>query len=540
MMPYDKSLVKQILEKGDKQEVRALFAFDSSNTEHEVITKYKIWSRYLLPGHFTFPDSKYHKMMDRYNYQVYRGLDEEAEETKKYFVNIFYRGGAKTTKTKLWRAFCIANDLDHSKKYYKILTKDIKNAKQSVTDIYNMFMNKAIKYYYPELFKKTELKREKRMDSFTTATGIKMTAGSVGVDQRGQQQGAEETTRPDDIWFDDFETRKTLMSAPETHKIWQNMEEARTGLSKDGSATYTCNYLSERGNVHKLVEKGGKGDRILFIVPIKIGREPTWPEAYTIEEIDNIEKNADDFPGEYMNEPSAGPGIFFDRASLAKQEKKEPVRTIADFKIFHTYNASHRYGLGADVAGGVGLDSSTTCIWDFTTFPSRVVATFKSNLIKPDDFGDEIKNQGDRYGGCIVAPENNKFDMCIGRLKQLKYEKIYFQEMKDTKVGIPPKTKTLGWNTNADTKSKMLFQLQKAVANGHAELSDPDIIAELSGYTRDDMMDKDEDPRLVSSTRHFDLLMACAIGYQMKNFAEVSEDKEGFSQPDYESPLLDN
>lgn len=539
-MPYNKLLVKEILEKGDKQEIRALFAFDSSNTEQEVLLKYRLWSRYFFPGHFTFPDSKYHKQMDSYNYQVYRGLDEENDEIKKYFVNIMHRGGAKTTKTKLWVAFCISNDTEHTKRYFKVLTKDINNAKQVITDIYNMFMHKAMRYYYSELFQKTELKKEERMDSFTTATGVKMKAGSVGMDQRGQQQGSEETARPDYIWFDDFETRKTLMSAVETNKIWLNMEEARTGLSKDGCAVYTCNYLSERGNVHKLVEKGGKGDRILFIVPIKINGEPTWPEAYTMAEINNIEKNADDFSGEYMCEPSAGADIFFDRSSLKKQERKEPVRVIADFKIFHPYNASHRYGIGADVAGGVGLDSCASCVWDFSSFPSRVSATFKSNTIKPDIFGDELKSEGDRFGSCIIAPENNKFDMCIGRLKHLEYENIFFQEMKTTKVGMPPKTKTLGWNTNRDTKNKMLFELKKAVEDGHVELSDPDLIDEMASYTRDDLMDKDEDPRLISATRHFDLLMACAIGYQMKNHATVQEEGDGYSQPDYESPLLDN
>jgi DNA-binding response OmpR family regulator len=34
-----------------------------------------------------------------------------------------------------------------------------------------------------------------------------------------------------------------------------NLEEARNGLSKNGGIIYLCNYLSERGNVHKLVQK---------------------------------------------------------------------------------------------------------------------------------------------------------------------------------------------------------------------------------------------------------------------------------------------
>ena len=63
------------------------------------------------------------------------------------------------------------------------------------------------------------------------------------------------------------------------------------------------------------------------------------------------------------------------------------------------------------------------------------------------------------------------------------------------------------------------------------ELSDPDLIAEARAYSRDDFMDRDEDPRL--ATRHFDLLIGCAIAWQMKDFAEVAE-ADSYEQPEYE------
>lgn len=40
-------------------------------------------------------------------------------------------------------------------------------------------------------------------------------------------------------------------------------------------------------------------------------------------------------------------------------------------------------------------------------------------------------------------------------------------------------------------------------------------------YTRNDVIDNEPDPRL--STRHFDLLMATAIAWQMKDYAEVKK-----------------
>lgn len=516
--------MEEILETADPRELRGLFAFDSTHTEEEVLTQFKIWGRYLFPKFFKSDDAPFHVDIDRFNYQIYSG-------ELKTFVNIVFRGGAKTTRTKLFIAFCIANDIDHRRKYFKVLTKDIANGKQIVTDIYNLLI--SVQWLYPEIFQKTDFKKEERMDSFTTFTGVKMRAGTVGTDQRGQIQ---EDARPDFIWFDDFETRKTLRSAVETKTIWDNMEEAKTGLSKDGGAVYTCNYVSERGNVHKLVQKKDNPNTEVLIVPIKFEGKPMW-DAYTIEEINQIEADADDFEGEYLCEPSAGHDVFIDRNSIDRQPKLSPIQEIAGFKIFHRYNPSHRYAGAHDVAGGVALDSSTSVFIDFSTTPNRVVATYRNNLIKPDDFGDEIASQGKRFGECLLAPENNKYDMCIGRLKQI-YPNIYFTQQKETRVGLDPRTKYYGWNTNRMTKPKMLHELKGAIQDGHLELSDPDLIAEARSYSRDDLMDTEEDVRL--TTRHFDLLMACAIAWQMRNFAEVKKEEEAYIQPEYENPMMDN
>ena len=512
--------VEEILDNGDRGETRALFAFDTRTTEDEILVKFNLWARWFFPQYFKAYDAPFHRDIDTFNLRVYLG-------TLKFFVDIVFRGGAKTTRTKLFLAFCIANDEEHRRKYLKVLTKDTANSRQIVTDIYNMLITERVHYYYPEIFEKTVEKREETMASFTTATGVKVRAGTVGTDQRGDIQ---EDARPDFVWFDDFETRKTLRSAVETQGIWDNMEEAKNGLSKDGGAVYTCNYLSERGNVHKLVQPS-PGKEVL-IVPIRFDGQPMW-DAYTVEEIARIEREADDFAGEYLCEPSAGADVFFDRSCLDRQIKKTPKRNIAGFKIFHEYDPSHRYGSGHDVAGGVGLDSSTSVFIDFSTTPSRVAATYKSNVIAPDTFGDEIKSEAERFGECIVAPEsNNHGNATIARLKQI-YPNIFFKEEKETRAGLPPRVRYYGWHTNADTKPKALFALKKAVEDGHLELSDPDLIAELRSYTRDDLMDRDEDVRL--TTRHFDLLMAAAIAYQMKDYAQAKPAAEGgYQQPAYE------
>lgn len=519
--------IEKVLQENNPEDLKALFSFDDE-PDYLIIDKFNLWARHFFGKYFIYDDAPFHEEIDDNNLKAYLGLIDS-------FTDIGFRGAAKTARTKLFMAFCIANDLKHRRKYIKVLAEDPTNSVQVTTDIYNMLINPEVLRVYPEIFAKTKYKREERKDTFTTATGVKILADTVGTSARGALQ---EEARPDFIWFEDFENRKTLKSAVITQTIWNNMEEAKNSLSINGSALYNCNYLSERGNVHKLVSKDDGVKNIVLITPIKKNGKPTWPSAYTIEMINDKEKSADDFAGEYMCEPSAGADIFFDRECLKKQEHKKPINKSSEFKIFHEYNPEHRYGGGMDIAGGVGLDSSTSVFIDFSTVPSRVVATFKSNTIKPDLFGDEINSQAEIFGKPIIAPENNKFDMCIGRLKQLEYPKMYFTERKDTKVGaISAKIRTLGWNTNSDTKPKMLFKLRQAVKDGNLELSDPDIIKELWSYTRDDLMDRDIDARL--TTRHFDLLMACAIAYMMKDFAtEASKEEAYVPEVPYQLPGL--
>ncbi len=517
--------IKRILNEGDIEDIRSLFAFDRTTPDVAVLLRFKLWTAKFFPQYFKVEDASFHNEIDANNLKVYRhDIDE--------FLDGAFRGAAKTTRTKLFFAFVIANDTEHMMRYLKVATKDVANAKQIVTDLYNMLATGLVRYYYPELFKKTSEKRQETMGVFTTATGVMVRATTVGVEQRGQMQ---EDARPDVIWFDDFETRKTLRSAVESYSIKDNMEEAMDGMACARSgAIYTCNYISERGNVHRLVQPAP--GRVVMLTPI-ITEDGIimWAAKYTMDDITRLKATASDFAGEYLNQPSAGFDVYFDRASLDRQVKKVPIKEIAGFKIFHDYNASHRYGSGADTAGGVGLDSSADVIIDFTTIPARVVATFASNTIQPDVFGFELISHGNRFGECIIGVENNKYDSVIRVLKEKDYPNIYFTEVEETRVGMPPKTRHYGWNTNSATKYILLTELKTAVEDGLLELSDPALIAELKSYTRDDLMDRDEDVRL--TTRHFDLLIACAIAWQMRKWSVVSQPKTGgYQQPAYEAP----
>lgn len=516
--------IQEILNGDDVIAKKALFQFDRTDNNEAVLLKFNLWARYFFPQYFESEDALFHETINEYNLKVYKGEIDS-------FVNVAFRGAGKDVKTKLFIPFCILNDIERSKKYYKILSADVQNSKQTATDIYNMLINPQVVEMYPDTFEKTKYKREETMQSFTTTTGIKLISDTIGTEQRGAIQ---EHARPDFIWFNDFETRKTLRSAVISKAIWDNIEEARTSLQKGGGCVYTCNYISEMGNVHKLVTDKLNLRKKVLITPImdKLGN-PTW-DRFTKEDIEIMRKTDDDFEGERMCEPSASKDVYFDRESLERMTPRLPVETIAGFKIFRKYNPSHRYGGGMDVAGGLGLDSSTSVFIDFDQVPAQVVGTYASNTILPEAFGDEIYSQANRFGGCIIAPENNKYDQVILKARMLG-AKLYTSAGRIIKIHSVAPT-TFGWNTNMLTKSTMLSALREAIESGLIELNDIDLINEAKSFTRNDIIDKPIDIRL--TTRHFDLLMACAIAWQMKDHArprrslmDVEEFMEGDKNP---------
>jgi hypothetical protein len=518
------SALKEILDGSDLLAKKALFQFSPKEDTRKILLKFNLWSRYFFPQYFQSRDGFFHEQIDTANIQAYKGeLDT--------FTDIAFKGAAKTSRTKLFTAFFVCNDREHFRRYVRVLAHDGDNSKQITLDVYNMLVNPRVAEMYPETFAKTEAKREEKMEAFTTATGVKVLADTVGSSQRGALQ---EEARPDFLWFEDFETRATLRSARVTQAIWDNMEEARTGLAVGGVCIYTCNYVSEMGNVHKLVGKEAPRRKVLITSILKEDGSSAWPERISLADIEDMRENDEDFEGERLCSPSASKDVMFDRETLDAMKPKEPVRTVSDFRMFYEYDPSHRYGSGHDVAGGVQLDSSTSVFIDFETVPARVVATFKSDTIKPEPFGDEVKREGEYYGLPICGIEkNNHGHTTIARARHLGVT-LFKTPQKETKVQQGGQATEYGWRTDTLSKPRMVNALVKAVNDGHLYLADKHLIDECKSYTRNDQMDDEKDPRL--TTRHFDLLIARAIAWQMKAHTVESKEKEDdFVQPESET-----
>lgn len=196
---------------------------------------------------------------------------------------------------------------------------------------------------------------------------------------------------------------------------------------------------------------------------------------------------------------------LFDINKIALMNVIEGERA-GDWTYYKNARPDHRYVLAADVAEGVGQDSSTGVIWDFTPIKPEVVAIYKNNRITPDLFAHELVAGAKRYYMAMIAPErNNHGHATISRLKQIYPEELIYKDDKDR----------WGWETNLTTKPKMMVELSTAINNELVDIPSVPIQNEARRYDKENLNTArfDED-----ATQHWDLLIACAIGFQMKDY----------------------
>lgn len=202
----------------------------------------------------------------------------------------------------------------------------------------------------------------------------------------------------------------------------------------------------------------------------------------------------------------------------AEREAIDPIDIIDHLHIFAPYKRGHVYGIGADVADGVGEDSSTATVIDFTE--NEQVATYASNTVDPVTFAGVLADIGNRYGTCLIAPENNRtgHTTCV-KLAEF-YPNVYQFELKG--YSEIKQTIRLGWSTTAATKPRMMGELKTAFEDEAHPLiiRDISILREARLYNREENLIVSQTlNQLVNMTKHYDKLIATAIAWQLKTEA---------------------
>jgi hypothetical protein len=462
---------------------------------------------------------------------------------------IAYRESAKTSIAKIGLEWLIVN---RKKRFLNVDAYDKGNAEGVLLDVaVSLQTNRRLINDYGQLFYSEgdkEKSQMKRMGSFITENEVRVEAFSTQQSTRGRLYG---NIRPDFYLFDDFETNKTKDSYPITKKVKEHIAEARAGMGVNGAALYLGNLIVEDGSVAQLMDDLAPRDNaVVRDIPV-IDRQSkiiSWPDKYvmTKEEALLLNLNIEDplrrkvsieskkeellkyFEPEMMNNPARSGDYLFNRdvieskIALAKAPKKE----TAGMKIWDDFKPNHRYGSGSDTSEGNGLDSSTHVIIDYTSVPARVVSTFKSNEIAPDELAYEIAREGAMFGYPYEATEINNTGWGtvvilkstpsgqnsplypIDRLYQRReMQKLNNQEMNE-----------VGWRTGSHNKFSIISALVTAIEDGTLETFDIDLLNECKYYARRDLLAMRHEEGM---TKHFDLLMATAIAWAMKDYAPL-------------------
>lgn len=193
------------------------------------------------------------------------------------------------------------------------------------------------------------------------------------------------------------------------------------------------------------------------------------------------------------------------------------------WKYFTEYKPNHSYGIGVDVAEGVGRDSSAITILDFGVSHKddvTVAATYVNDNIAPDILAYEIRNGARAYGNPIVAVErNNHGGTTLNELKGI-YKNLY-TEIRTNKINNE-ETDRLGWDTNPRSKPKMFYDLKTALNDDVFKCNARNVLLEMNTYDagRLNKLRESED-----ETNHWDLLTSCCIAFQMRTLAKPSKIK---------------
>lgn len=277
---------EEIWSAGVPEDILAFFAFKREDDRKITAFKFQYWIYKLYPRYIQSEPAPFHDDFIQHMLSAYYGEGN--------YLNLGFRGCAKSTYAKLFIAFCLLNDYDHHRMYIKVLARNLGNSKQMVTDIFNLIVE--VKQLYGNLFpKQKETKGEETMTVFTTVDGVKLMAGTIGMTQRGHLQDAY---RPDFLVFDDVEDRESIGSVAQTEATIWRIDEAIQGLSADGSYMTLGNYISEEGVIQWFLNKPN-----IVVDKVAIVDEegnPTWPARYTKEKVEAIKNDSDDFYGEYM------------------------------------------------------------------------------------------------------------------------------------------------------------------------------------------------------------------------------------------------
>ena len=201
--------------------------------------------------------------------------------------------------------------------------------------------------------------------------------------------------------------------------------------------------------------------------------------------------------------------ITADDISRLQMQTKSPMETWGpngDVWVWKYRNPANQYFISADVSRGDGADYSAFHVLDCNE--AEVVCEFKGKL-PPDQFADLLIEASRRYGDATICPENNTYGYAVlMKLKEAGCKQIYFEKEShkfealygDRGIG------KAGFNTQANSRAKILTRLEVVLRNGTFGLYSTRLVSELKTFIWQ------KGKAQASRGSNDDLVMSLAIG----------------------------
>lgn len=249
---------------------------DGTQAERKFLAEndFGLFALYYFSNYFSYALADFH-------YDFFQDCHDLVDNKIREVAWIAFRESGKSSITKLFIVWMIATE---RRKYINVDSLDKENSERILFDVaFEMVNNKRLQADFGILFSKeksvNEIKQN-RINNFVCENGVRVEAHSTQESVRGR---IHLNQRPDVLILDDIENNKTKDSEAYTKQVADHISEAMAGLSPDGFMLYLGNYLSEYGNIQRIIDRAkiDPGIRVRNI-PVMIDNKPTWEAKYAL------------------------------------------------------------------------------------------------------------------------------------------------------------------------------------------------------------------------------------------------------------------
>ena len=164
-------------------------------------------------------------------------------------------------------------------------------------------------------------------------------------------------------------------------------------------------------------------------------------------------------------------------------------RLEGTLNVYKEPHIDHHYFCTVDTARGVGIDASAFIIFDLTTYPYEVVATYADNTVDPLLYPEIIYETVKKYNNCYTLIEINDNGQQIADILhyELEYENIVHTASKGRNgqvinSGFGGSSTSLGVRTTQSVKRIGCANIRTMIENDKLILNDFNLVREFSTF----------------------------------------------------------